>query len=335
MSENEQPSVRSPLQGFCGYSSEELSETTRLTSKEDPRWRLVLLVTRGTRDFIIDQMPALIATYGVAVALILAAASIERSVPFSVVALWLVESVVSIAARTLIFRHMVRASPVKVASSAWLRLLPMVAIVLAAVHWSWTATIFIGPHLNLMTVVMLLTYVMLSIACLGIAPASPAICTAYLVPMWGATAWMLAASDWASGSTLLALRHLTHVSRDGMRQVTVGFFARCSQRPRNLPPGIDGRRAGSHRACTALRRRPARAQPTIFLGLDAPQRVEVAGAPARRLPRRLGLDTVAAQLLGEGLPPAVQVGLARVQALAVLRLGPYADVHMRIGLVVV
>ena len=56
---------------------------------------------------------------------------------------------------------------------------------------------------------------------------------------------------------------------------------------------------------------------------------------ARRLPRGLGLDAALAQLLGEGLAPAVQVGLARVQALAVLRLGAHADVHVRVGLVVV
>lgn len=196
---------RPPRSGFRGYSPEELAETAQLTRKEDPRWRLVLPVTRGTREYIIEQMPALLATYGIAMALILAAGSAERVVSLPMAAAWLVEGGASIAARYLIFRRMVRASPVEVAAGAWLRLLPVLAIVLAAGHWSWTATLFIGSHLDLTTVVVLLTYVMLSLACLGLAPASPVICAAYLVPMWTATAWMLSLSDWASGSVLLAL----------------------------------------------------------------------------------------------------------------------------------
>ncbi len=191
--------------GFRGYSADELAETTRLARNEDPRWQLVLPATLGTRDYIIEQMPALLATYGIAMALILAAGSAERVVSLPIAAAWLIEGGASIAARYLMFRRMVRASPVDVAKSAWLRLLPLFAIALAAAHWSWTATLFIGPHLNLTTVVVLLTYVMLSLACMGLAPASPVICAAYLVPMWGTTAWMLSVSDWASGSVLLAL----------------------------------------------------------------------------------------------------------------------------------
>lgn len=188
-----------------GEPIDELSETARLARDEDPRWRLVMPVTLGTRQFIIDQMPALLLAYGLAIALILAAASIENSRPLPVMAGWLFESAASITARVLIFRYVITVSPVEVASKIRLRLLPVFAILLAAVHWGWTATLFIGPHLNLTTVVMLLTYVMLSIACLGLAPASPVICAAYLVPMWAAMAWMLAASDWATGSTSLAL----------------------------------------------------------------------------------------------------------------------------------
>ena len=205
MSSTLESSVSRASPGYRDYSGDQLTETARLARDEDPRWRMVLPVTSGTREFIIDQMPALVFTYGVAMALILAAAMIENSRPLPVIAVWLLESSVSIAVRVLIFRRMVRASTVEVATNARLRLLPVFGIVLAAIHWSWTATLFIGPHLNLTTVVMLLTYVMLSIACLGLAPASPLICAAYLVPMWAAMAWMLAVSHWASGSILVAL----------------------------------------------------------------------------------------------------------------------------------
>jgi hypothetical protein len=187
------------------YSPEELLRTTRVTRQEDPRWRWVLPVTRRTREFFLEQMPALISAYGIAVALIFVAATIDRLVTAWLMAAWLLESVASIAARILIVRRVFAASTEEVASRPLIRLLPLMAILLAAIHWSWTATLFIGPDLNLTTVVVLLTYVMLSVACLGIAPASPVICAAYVIPMWLATGWMLGSSHWASTSVLIVL----------------------------------------------------------------------------------------------------------------------------------
>jgi signal transduction histidine kinase len=198
-------SVRRGSKEIHVVSADELSETARLTRQEDPRWRLVFPVTHATREFIFDQMPALFFTYGLAMALILVVVVIEDARPLPVIALWALEGCVSIAVRVLIFRRMVRSSSLQVASSVRLRLLPVLGIVLAAIHWCWTATLFIGPELNLTTMVVLLTYVMLSLACLGLAPASPVICAAYLVPMWSAVAWMLVAADWPSGTALLAL----------------------------------------------------------------------------------------------------------------------------------
>ncbi|MCW5660127.1 MAG: HAMP domain-containing histidine kinase [Burkholderiaceae bacterium] len=191
--------------GFKGYSSEEQVRTAGLTRREDPRWRWVLPVTRSTRDFFIEQMPALVTTYCIAVALIFVAATMDRLVSRWLMSAWLLESVLSIAARLLILRRVFGASTAEVASRPTLRLLPLLAIVLAAIHWSWTATLFIGPDLNLTTVVVLLTYVMLSVACLGLAPASPVICAAYVVPMWIATGWMLQSSNWASTGVLVVL----------------------------------------------------------------------------------------------------------------------------------
>jgi hypothetical protein len=54
---------------------------------------------------------------------------------------------------------------------------------------------------------------------------------------------------------------------------------------------------------------------------------------AAGLTARFGVDAPAPKLLGEGLAPPMQVGLARVQALAVPGFGSHADVHMRVGLV--
>jgi signal transduction histidine kinase len=186
-------------------SETEMSETARRVREEDPRWRLVFPVTHATRKFIFDQMPALFITYGLAMALIFVVVVVESTRPLPMIGIWVFEGGASIAARVLILRRMARASSVQVASSARLRLLPVFGICLAAIHWGWTAALFIGPQLDLTTVVLLLTYVMLSLACLGLAPASPVICAAYLLPMWSAVAWMLVVSEWATGAALLAL----------------------------------------------------------------------------------------------------------------------------------
>ena len=61
----------------------------------------------------------------------------------------------------------------------------------------------------------------------------------------------------------------------------------------------------------------------------------------RRLPPRVicgeasRVDAALAQSFGEGLAPALQVGFARVEPLALLRRGLDAQVHVRVGLMVV
>ena len=119
--------------------------------------------------------------------------------------LWLVESVASFVVRWLMCAYVARASPVAVAKKPMLRLLPLFAIVLAALHWSWTATIFIGNALDMTTLVVLLAFVMLSVAIIGIAPASPAICIVYLVPLWLVTSYMLLHTEWVSAGTFMVL----------------------------------------------------------------------------------------------------------------------------------
>jgi len=193
------------IRGYQGYSPEELARTTTITRDQDPRWRWVFPVTRSTRDFIIEQMPALYAAYGVAIGLILATALVEGGYHPPLLAAWLAESGASIAVRSMIQRRMVTASPVEIASRPALRVLPVVGIALAAIHWSWTAVIFIGPTLTITTVVVLLTFAMLSVACMGMAPATPVICVAYIVPMWSATVYQLFHARWTTAAALVVI----------------------------------------------------------------------------------------------------------------------------------
>ena len=66
--------------GFQGYTRAEMTATTAITSREDPRWRWVLPVTRTTRNYLIAQIPALQLSFAMAVALIYAAAHIENAI---------------------------------------------------------------------------------------------------------------------------------------------------------------------------------------------------------------------------------------------------------------
>lgn len=196
--------------GFAGrevhdYTAADMAAATALTRAQDPRWQWMFPVTRMTRDFVTAQFPVLQLSYVVAVALIYFSAEIDGRVSSGLMTLWLIESVVSFGVRWVMCAYVARVSPVDVAKKPLLRLLPLFAIVLAALHWSWTATIFIGTTLDMTTVVVLLSFVMLSVAIIGIAPASPAICVVYLVPLWLVTTYMLLRTEWVSVGTFMIL----------------------------------------------------------------------------------------------------------------------------------
>ena len=137
-----------------------------------------------TRDFVTSQFALLQLCYLVAVALIYFSGHIERLTSSTLLNVWLIESLVSFAVRWPMCMYVARASPVLVAAKPLLRMLPLFAVILGTLHWCWTATLFVGPTLSLTTVVVLLSFVMLSVSIIGIAPASPAICVVYLVPLW-------------------------------------------------------------------------------------------------------------------------------------------------------
>jgi signal transduction histidine kinase len=191
--------------GIHDYTAADMAAATEIIRAQDPRWQWMFPVTRMTRDFVSAQFPVLQVSYVVAVTLIYVSAEIDGKVSSLLMTLWLIESVASFVIRWLMCGYLTRVSPVEVASKPALRLLPLFAIVLAALHWTWTATIFIGNTLDMTTVVVLLSFVMLSVAIIGIAPASPVICIVYLVPLWAVTTYMLLRTDWVSPGTFLIL----------------------------------------------------------------------------------------------------------------------------------
>lgn len=103
-------------------------------------------------------------------------------------------------------------------------------------------------------------------------------------------------------------------------QITANALITCTQ-----PKDRDGTPRQRLRLCRALL-----AQARC---LALPHPLVAMPRPASDLGRRLGLDPPTAQPLRKGLAPAAQVFLARVEALPVATFGPYAQVHVRIGLV--
>jgi signal transduction histidine kinase len=187
------------------YTRAEMNATSAITRAEDPRWRWMFPVTRRTRDFVTSQFPMLQLCYVMAVALIYFSARIDARVSPELVAVWLMESAISFVVRWSMCIYVAKAPPASIAAKPLLRLIPLFAIILGTLHWCWTGIIFIGPTLSLTTLVVLLSFVMLSVSIVGIAPASPAICLVYLVPLWSVTTHELMQTDWASAKTVLVM----------------------------------------------------------------------------------------------------------------------------------
>ena len=190
---------------FQGYSRTEMTEASAVTRAENPRWRWLFPVTRTTRDFIRIQIRALQLAYVVAVPIIYLAARSEHVVERWLLDVWLVEAIANMALRSLLYIPIVRASPVVVATSPVLRFIPVFAMTMVGAHWVWTVWLLVGATLNLTTLAVLISFVMLSVASVAILPASPATCIMYLVFLWVPLAAKLAVSEWASVSTLVLL----------------------------------------------------------------------------------------------------------------------------------
>lgn len=190
---------------FDGYSRAEMTETSEVTRAENPRWRWLFPVTRASRDFIRIQIRALQLAYVLAVAIIYVAARSERVVETWLLNVWLVQAIANLALRALLYVPIVRASPVAVATSPMLRFIPVFSVFMVGAHWVWTVLLLVGPRLDLTTLVVLMSFVMLSVASVAMLPVSPAACILYLAFLWIPLSFKLAASQWASIPTLALL----------------------------------------------------------------------------------------------------------------------------------
>src|SRR5262245_61308986 len=76
-------------------------------------------------------------------------------------------------------------------------------------------------------------------------------------------------------------------------------------------------------------------QPTVFARLDAPEGLIVSTAPACCLSGGFGFHAILLQPFREDLSPPMQIRLSRIQSPSMPGLSSDADVHVRIGLMIV
>lgn len=190
---------------FRGYTREEMTAAATLSRAEDPRWRWLFPVTRSARDFSNSHFLVLQAAYAMGIALVYSAARADHGGESRPMTPWLVMGLLSFALRTVIYGSIIRSSPEEVARNATLRLAPLAIMAVGVAYWTWTATIFVGPTLSFTTLVALLTFVLLSVACISMIPSSPAACATYLLALWLTMTYELTQADWIGGTNLAIL----------------------------------------------------------------------------------------------------------------------------------
>lgn len=105
---------------------------------------------------------------------------------------------------------------------------------------------------------------------------------------------------------------LHHEVDDALAELAVGRVRRGRQRVGDLGPGLDRTRARGPGCRPGLVLAPLLADSCSGTGLAPPAAQAAPGDASRGLRRGFGLDAPVAQLLGEGLAPAVQVFLAGI-----------------------
>ena len=190
---------------FQGYSHADMARVSEITRAENPRLRWLFPVTRASRSFLQVQIRALQVAYVGAVLSIYVAARSDRVVNEDLLNVWLIEALANVVVRSLLYIPVFRASPAAVAASPLLRCIPVAAVTIIGAHWVWTVAILAGPTLNLTVLVMLLSFVWLSVASVAILPASPAACFLNLAFIWAPLAFKLAGADWFTPEVVFLL----------------------------------------------------------------------------------------------------------------------------------
>jgi signal transduction histidine kinase len=185
-------------------------------------WRYWAPSSANERAYSGMQIRATQLAYLLAIHLLLLAQLFAPSIDRQLLHAWYGESLGNLALRIALLFYYFTRSPQVVASSRVVPLLPMIGILIAGLHWAWTALLFIEPAWTFATFMTLLMFLLMSIATTTFVPASPVPMVMYWVLMWvpaAIAAWPAAGQGPAATRAMLVL----------VAVVVLGIWAYLSQ----------------------------------------------------------------------------------------------------------
>jgi signal transduction histidine kinase len=188
------------------FGPDEIADSVQV-ARGQPRWfNWVALPTVATRDFARGQLIFVQVAYLLSVLAILVAELQRDRIDRALLWWWLAESLGNQVLRVALFARMLkRPRPALFAGSPFWRLVPLTNNLIVGVHWVWTATIFITPEVDFVTVMIVVVFSLMSVAAVSISPASPITAVLYPGFLWASFVGMVRDAPWATPVVLAAL----------------------------------------------------------------------------------------------------------------------------------
>jgi len=186
-------------------STDQLKESLEAV-KGDPPWlAYVAAPTVASRLYAKQALIAIQLAYLSAVLAIAIGEFAHPDIPATTLGWWIAESFGNFGIRMFLYaRFMFPARPIQFTGSRGARVIPLVTNVIVGIHWCWTTYLFAGPP-NAMLLVIVVSYLLMSVASISIASSSPVTAVMYPAFLWIPLLWRLSAEGWVAADVLLVL----------------------------------------------------------------------------------------------------------------------------------
>lgn len=162
------------------------SEGAAIRAWYTPLWRWMAYPTVDLESYV-GPLIALQVAFVVCVGFIFTAGFLDPGTDRQLLYAWLGESVANLVIRVLLLAQMRRRSVSDFLANPKWRFLPLATGIIHGSHWAWTATLFVTPELDTVTLVTLFAFVVMSIACMISLPASPGASVIIVTLTWVTT----------------------------------------------------------------------------------------------------------------------------------------------------
>jgi hypothetical protein len=166
------------------FSHSQIEDVAAKVSNEHRGKRLLISVTAAHRNLAMRQ------TFSTQLAFVLTLLSLyvtERLSPTierHLLDCWLIAGLANLTLRLYLYYKIFSAPPAQVAKSLALRLVPLVLALIAGLFWIWSVFLFVRGQPSLTCLVLLIGFISLSVAVMGIWPTSPTTTALYLAILW-------------------------------------------------------------------------------------------------------------------------------------------------------